>query len=70
MKNKQRLPAYQDEVKHKNGEAVGTVIAVFKTDKSNMLDVRLSDERILYSTPAENWMVTRTREQIEGDSDS
>ena len=57
-------PDFQDEVKHKGG-TIGTVIATYTLRGVPYLDVR-ADDRIYYKTPAANWTVIRTREEIEG----
>lgn len=48
---------YQDEVKHVDGETVGTVIAMYTIEDVLYLDVR-SDDRIYYKTPEANWETT------------
>lgn len=53
----ERIPDFQDEVKHKLNDTVGTVIAVYTLSGSRYLDVRV-DRRIYYMTPAANWTVT------------
>jgi len=63
-------PNFQDEVKHKIAGVMGTVIATYMKDDSLYFDVRSADEeRIYYKTPAVNWEVVRTQEEIEGVTD-
>ena len=50
------LPGYQDEVKNKNNEFSGVVIAVYEISGIKYFDVRV-DERIFYETRAENWVL-------------
>lgn len=66
------LPAYQDRVRHSNPleSVTGTVIAVFTATRIGleqkdvtMLDVRTDDDKIIYSTPAENWITVSTEEE-------
>lgn len=62
-----KLPEYQDEVKHKQQDAIGVVIAKYpkflKDGARWFLDIRLSDNSILYVTPAENWETVHTAEE-------
>jgi len=61
------IPDFQDEVKHNLG-IMGTVIATYKKGGIDCLDVRSADEeRIYHGSPAVNWTVIRTREEIEGE---
>ena len=62
-------PECQDEVKNKSNEAAGTVIAKYTANGRVYLDVRSFEERVYYNTLAENWDVTRTKEEIEGAAD-
>lgn len=55
-----REPEYQDEVKCKNNDNAGTVIAKYMHNGEQHLDVRLSDEHVCYLTKAKNWSVVRT----------
>jgi len=50
-------PDFQDEVKNKNNEATGTVIAIYVKNGITYLDVRDNDH-IYYETPASNWETT------------
>ena len=52
-------PNFQDEVKHKNNDAFGTVIAKYPIDNKQYIDVRLCYNRIYYKSPAENWLVVK-----------
>ncbi len=60
-------PSFQDEVQHIGG-TMGTVIATYKIDDIDYLDVRIG-EHILWKTLAKKWEVIRTLEEIEGISD-
>jgi len=61
------IPDFQDKVKHNLG-IMGTVIATYKKGGIDCLDVRSADEKcIYYGSPAVNWTVIRTREEIEGE---
>ncbi len=65
-----KLPCFQDEVKHETAGVMGTVIAVYIKNDLPYLDVRSAEyDRIFYKTPAENWTVVRTQEEIEGTTD-
>ena len=67
-------PNLQDEVKHKTAEVSGTVIAKYpgskipnsdpQTHDMEFIDVRGSDEKIYYASPAINWDVVRTEEEL------
>ena len=59
-----REPEYQDEVKCKNNENTGVVIAKYEYQGKQCLDVRLSDEHVCYMTKAENLAVVRAAEDI------
>ena len=61
-------PDFQDEVVHTGG-TIGTVIATYERNGIPCLDVRGLEDRIYYGTPAANWTVIRTREEIEGTSE-
>jgi hypothetical protein len=56
------MPEFQDDVKHKSGEATGRVIATYELRGVDYFDVRLDDEEgsILYETPAVNWITIIT----------
>ena len=60
-----KIPNYQDEVKHINGDITGTVIAKYVLGLTTYLDVRISEESVKYRTPAENWEVVRAAEELE-----
>lgn len=49
---------YQDEVKHKLNDIVGTVIATYELDGRQYFDVRVDEQRIYYKTIAANWETT------------
>ena len=53
-------PECYDEVKCKNNENCGTVIAKYLYRGEQCLDVRLNDEHVCYLTKAKNWSVIRT----------
>jgi hypothetical protein len=57
---------FQDEVKHRTGQEVGVVIAKYEENVGGkniqVLDIRTSDERIRYATPAKNWEVAKEYE--------
>lgn len=62
-----REPMYQDEVRSKNNDTAGVVIAkyVMPTGPNvgkTCLDVRSTEDRIYYGTLMENWVVTSTEE--------
>ena len=62
--------AFQDEVKHMVAGVMGTVIAIYTKEDATYIDVRSAEEdRIYYKSPAENWEVVRTQEEIEGTID-
>lgn len=52
-------PELYDEVKHKKNETAGTVIAKYKIGETIYLDVRGTEDKIFYKTPAKNWTVTQ-----------
>jgi hypothetical protein len=54
-----------DEVKCKLNDTAGVVIANYVINNVTYLDVRDTAEHIHYKTPASNWEVVRTREEIE-----
>jgi len=59
---KDREPEMQDEVKHKskNSDKTGIVIAKYPLSNGNIvLDIRLTEEKIYYSSPIGNWEVTK-----------
>ena len=58
-------PECYDEVKCKNNENCGTVIAKYDYNGEQHLDVRLNDEHVCYMTKAKNWGVTRLAEDAE-----
>ena len=59
-----RIPKYQDEVKHRLNDAAGVVIAKYLYRESMRIDVRSSsEEKIYYTSPIENWEVVRTAEE-------
>lgn len=59
-----KLPEFQDDVRHREQQdEVGVVIAKYPIEGKQFLDVRMSDDRIVYKTPAENWETTRTEEE-------
>lgn len=58
-----REPQYQDVVKHRKNDTVGTVIAKYMLNGEQYIDVRL-DDNVRYSSPAANWEVVRTEEDI------
>lgn len=63
-----RVPEVGDEVKHKLNDTYGKVIAKFPDlqDASKIrLDVRSSEDRIYYYTPASNWVTTAAVEDLE-----
>ena len=57
-------PEYQDEVKCKNNDNTGVVIAKYMHAGESYLDVRLSDEHVCYLTKTKNWAVVRLAEDI------
>jgi hypothetical protein len=57
LKNKE--PELQDEVKHRNNDMSGIVIAKYLMNNKQHLDVRRADEKIQYGSPVENWEVVR-----------
>lgn len=59
-------PDFQDEVKNKNNEVTGTVIAIYVKDEITYLDVRDNDH-IYYETPASNWETVVTCAELEGE---
>lgn len=66
----EKLPAIQDEVKHETAGVMGTVVATYEKGGVAYLDVRSAEfDRIFYKTPAANWTVVRTQEEIEGTTD-
>ena len=58
-------PECYDEVKCKNNENGGTVIAKYEYKGEQHLDVRLNDEHVCYLTKAKNWAVTRLAADVE-----
>jgi hypothetical protein len=65
-----QTPSFQDEVTHKLSGVTGTVIATYTSGGVAYLDVRsASYDRIFYKSPAENWTVVRTKEEVEGTTD-
>ena len=58
-------PECYDEVKCKNNENCGTVIAKYEYNGEQHLDVRLNDEHVCYLTKAKNWAVTRLAADVE-----
>ena len=71
MSNLNSVPNLQDMVSHKLNDMSGVVIAKFAGLKFNppkpgiFLDVRGDNNRVYYNTPAENWTVIATREELE-----
>lgn len=69
-KHNHDIPKFQDLVKHiKSPNATGVVIAVYQLYAENKpfmtaFDVRLQDDTILYSTPAENWKTIKSEDDI------
>jgi len=52
------MPEFQDHVKHVNGEVTGVVIADYVIRGTRLFDVRTDTDRIIYATPATNWITT------------
>jgi hypothetical protein len=63
MNLKDREPELRDEVKHKNHDVIGIVIEKYKMDGYQYLDVRGSNEKIYYQTPAKNWEVVKLKDE-------
>lgn len=59
-------PELMDEVKNKINDVVGTVIAKYPYEGSQHLDVRTSNDKICYCTPASNWKVIKLCDELEG----
>lgn len=64
----EKVPNFQDQVRHKTADATGTVISKYPVDRAcplgkQLLDVRVSQSSVLYGTPAENWETVRTEEE-------
>lgn len=63
-----RVPEVGDEVKHKLNDTYGKVIAKYPEVYNPTvirLDVRSSEDRIHYNTPAANWVTTMAVEDLE-----
>jgi hypothetical protein len=66
MNLKDLEPSLRDEVKSKIAQdMVGIVIAKYPgtAEQGNLLDIRLSNEKIYYKTPAKNWEVVRLNDE-------
>jgi hypothetical protein len=66
MNLKDLEPSLRDEVKSKIApDMAGIVIAKYPgtAEQGNLLDIRLSNEKIYYKTPAKNWEVVRLNDE-------
>ena len=65
MNLKDKEPELRDEVKNKNNDTTGIVIAKYPnfTGTGNLLDVRSSDDRIYYGTPAKLWEIIKINDE-------
>lgn len=60
--------ALGDEVKHKLNDTYGKVLAVYPMvlgSTTMYLDVRSTEDKIYYTTPAANWETTIPAEDLE-----